>query len=265
MRIVDIYYLDANQNPVFLTGDCIQTDHADVSRKSNAKSYTMADGSLTLYPAQNDSAEFTLYLECKSAQAEAISSAVRHGQLLFAGMRTAGKTSDTPTDHHYLETAVHPAFIGLLPETSSIKIKEIEACADLFGVQIPMNLVLSAGNYYMQNLPVIKIDSLSLAGNAENFSGYTYQKSGWFCRNQILHTNSDLLSVSFAYSGSVPNLSASLKKSGVTVQNWNSVETENSCSASLDVGLNQFALLLSAPAYKPLGFRFSIWRNPAVS
>jgi len=265
LRIVDIYYLDANQNPVFLTGDCIQTDNTDVSRKSNAKSYTMADGSLMLYPAQNDSAEFTLCLECKSVQVEAISSAVRQGQLLFAGMHVGGKKSDTPTDRNYLETAIHPAFIGLLPENSNVKIKEIEACVDLFSVQIPMNLVLSAGNYRMQNLTVIKIDSLEFFENSENFSSYAYQKSGYFCRNQMLHTNSDTLPMSFTYSGNVPNLSASLKKSGVTVQSWNPVETENSCSAALDVGLNQFTLLLSAPAYKSLGFRFSVWRNPAVS
>lgn len=265
MRIVDIYYIDANQNPVFLTGDCIQTDTTDVSRKSNAKSYTMSDGSLCIYPVENDSAEFTLCLECKSVQVEAISSAVRQGQLLFAGMHVGGKKSDTPTDRNYLETAVHPAFVGLFPENSSIKIREIEACADMFSVQISMNLLLAAGNYQMQNLPVIHLDSIAFFENLENFSGYSYQKSGYFCKNQVLRTNSNTLPMSFTYSGNVPNLSASLKKSGVTVQSWNPVEAENSCSVSLDVGLNQFTLLLNAPAYKSLGFRFSVWKNPAIS
>lgn len=263
MRIIDIYYLD-NQNPVFLTGDCIQTDKADVSRKSNAKSYTMSDGSLVVYPVENDSAEFTLCLECTANQADAIARAVRRGQLLFSGMRVGGHTSFSPTDSGYLSQAVIPVLVGLLPETSNVKIREIEACANLYSVQIPMNLKITNGNYLTQNIPVIKIDSLSLFGNAENFSGYSYQKSGYFCKNQVIHTNSASMAFCFSYSGAVPNLSASLSNSGQNVQSWNPVGTENSCSAALAVGLNQFTLQLTAINYKTLKIRFSVWRNPEV-
>ena len=221
MRYVDIYREDTASDSGFalVAQDCIQIENANVTRKSTAKSFTMADGSLCLYPAENDSAEFTLYLECSGSQVSAISAAVRLGELYFAGMRVGSTASLSPADSGYLHNSTFSAFTGYLPENSSIQVKEIEAAADLYTVQIPMKLRLnSSGQYLLNSILFIRASGFSILGAEESFSAYRYRK-GSFCRSAVLFTSESSMPFSFALEAEIlaMGVSAKLEKGANTV------------------------------------------------
>lgn len=268
MRYIDVYReYDSASGFLLVTQDCIQTDKADISRRPNAKSFTMADGSLCLYPSAMDSAEMTLLLECSGNQANALASAVRFGRLYFAGMRAGGRTSRTPTDANYFSQTYYDAFVGYLTENTTVQIREIEAAADLFSVQIPLKLLLDDyGRPQLRTVPVLKISSLSLLGMAENFSGYAY-RNGIFHRKNIIFTNESEAGIAFSYSGSVSGLKAAVFKKQQTFLNWDVSGGDYSGILPLTVGENNFTLQLytANSYYKHAYFQFVIYRNPGIS
>ena len=279
MRYVDIYREDTASGSGFalVVQDCIQIENANVTRKSTAKSFTMADGTLCLYPSEKDSAEFTLSLECSGSQASKISAAVRLGELYFAGMRVGSTASLSPADSSYLHNSTFSAFTGHFPENSSIQVKEIEAAADLYSVQIPMKLQLSSsGKYLLTSVPFIRADSISVLGAEENFNAYRYRK-GAFCRSAVLFTSQASVSFSFNMAQSVLDnfdIFAKLGKEAVTVQLWSNTGTEgyesmiagnNSCTASLSDGRNDFVFRIWAQQFhKDFVLKFTVWKNPEV-
>ena len=137
MRKINIYRDDSG-TPALVASGLIQIETASVSRTPTGRSFIMADGSITFYPAENDIADFTLILECSAAQAEAVASAVRLGKLYFSGMRAGGTAAD----------ASH-AFTGFITEQSAVSIQEISSAADIYNLRIPMKLQLSGGQYVL--------------------------------------------------------------------------------------------------------------------
>ena len=267
MRYVDIYREDTASDSGFalVVQDCIQIENANVTRKSTAKSFTMADGTLCLYPSEKDSAEFTLSLECSGSQASKISAAVRLGELYFAGMRVGSTASLSPADSSYLHNSTFSAFTGHFPENSSIQVKEIEAAADLYSVQIPMKLQLSSsGEYLLTSVPFIRADSISVLGAEESFSAYRYRK-GAFCRSIVLFTSESQMPFSFAMETDVltRGVSAKLEKGTNTVYLWENPAAENTCTVSLSDGRNDFAFRIwTQQFHKAFVLKFTVWKNP---
>lgn len=140
MRKINIYR-EVSGSLVLVSADLIQIENADISRTPGGRSFTMADGSVTFYPAENDTADFTLIIECSGSQADAVASAVRFGKLYFSGMRVAGTAADS--SH---------VFTGFITEQSAVKIQEISSAADLYNLRIPMKLLLSDGNYVLSEV-----------------------------------------------------------------------------------------------------------------
>ncbi len=268
MRIVDVYRSDADSGFALVAQDCIQIEHADVSRKSSAKSFTMADGSFCLYPAEMDSAEFTLNLECSGSQVSAISAAVRLGELYFAGMRVSSAASVTPTDcNNYLNGRTFNAFTGYLPETSNIQVKEIEAAADLYTLHIPMKLRLnSSGNYFLHSMPLVRTSGFSVLGTTESFAAYSYRK-GVFCRKHVIFTNESQMSFSFSMTEEIlgDDASAKLEKNSVTAYFWETMSFQNDCTVTLQNGRNDFIFSIQkGTAHKKFVLTFTVWKNPEV-
>jgi len=267
LRYVDIYRADADSGFALVAQDCIQIEKTDVSRKSNAKTFTMADGSICLYPSEKDSAEFTLYLECSGSQVSAISAAVRLGELYFAGMRVGSTASATSTDKNYLSRSIFDAFTGYLPENYNIQVKEIEAAADLYTVQIPMKLRLnSSGQYLLNSMPFIRTNGFSILGAAESFSAYRYRK-GAFCRSAVLFTSESSMPFSFAMEAEILALgvSAKLEKGTNTFSLWENPDFENFNTAALSDGRNDFTFRIwTEQHHKQFVLKFTVWKNPEV-
>ena len=273
LRYVDIYRADADSGFALVAQDCIQIEKTDVSRKSNAKSFTMADGSLCLYPSVNDSAEFTLYLECSGSQVSEISAAVRFGELYFAGMRVGSTASATPTDKNYLnrDGYTFDVFTGYIPENYNIQVKEIEAAADLYTVQIPMKLQLnSSGHYHLtenvNNTPIVGITGFKIFGADESFLAYTYRK-GAFCRDAVLFTSGASMPFSFSMWDRIygTDASAKLEINGNIVCSWNEMTAENQGTVTLENGRNDFTFSIQkGTAYKKFILKFTVWKNPEV-
>ncbi|MBR1554488.1 MAG: hypothetical protein IJ644_03720 [Oscillospiraceae bacterium] len=140
MRKVNVYY-DANNGLTLAAADLIQIEDASVSRTPSGRSFVMADGSVTFYPAENDIADFTLILECNGTQAERVAAAVRYGKLYFSGMRAGGTAAD---EEH--------VFTGFITEQSSVSIQEISSAADVYNLRIPMKLLVSGGHYVLKEV-----------------------------------------------------------------------------------------------------------------
>ena len=140
MRKVNVYY-DANNGLTLAAADLIQIEDASVSRTPSGRSFVMADGSVTFYPAENDIADFTLILECNGTQAERVAAAVRYGKLYFSGMRTGSTAAD---EEH--------VFTGFITEQSSVSIQEVSSAADVYNLRIPMKLLVSGGHYVLKEV-----------------------------------------------------------------------------------------------------------------
>ena len=135
MRKINIYR-DVSGTMALVAADLVQIEDVSVSRTPSGRSFIMADGSVTFYPATNDIADFTLILECTGAQADAVASAVRFGKLYFSGMRAGGTAADT-----------NHAFTGLITEQSAVRVQEVSSAADVYNLRIPMKLLVSGGQY----------------------------------------------------------------------------------------------------------------------
>ncbi len=264
MRYIDIYKADVESGSGYalVTQDCIQTTSADLVRKPNAKTFTMADGSLCIYTAENDSAETVLNLEVTETQAQIISDHTRQGHLYFSGMRAGADALPTPTDPNYFSVQ-KKLFEGCLTENTSVRIQQIYP--DLFSLQIPLKMAVSDGSLKKIAFPVIQIDTLSLSGNTEDFSDYTY-KNGSFCRKNVIFTSESEMQIGFAYSGTIAGLKAAVFKNQQNFLNWDSVEAENSGTLPLSAGSNHFLFQIYTEnsAYKSLSFQFLIYRQPEV-
>lgn len=281
MRIIDVYRKNSASDSGFslVAQDLIQVGSADVSRKMNGKSFTMADGSLTFYRAENDAVQMSLEFECTAEQAKNLSEAVRYGQLFFAGMRAGVHTSKTPTDAVYLEWGIEEmnAFSCYLTENTTVNVQEISAKSDIYTVRIsPLRIEISEGVPELYEIPAIRLYDFLLDGNREQVTpsrNYTY-KNGIFYRNQVIFTDSENFSVSFKADAEPkenaeiqPVLKAVIQKNGSEVLNWDSVLSAEFSTGELALsdGDNTFDLILFTENkyYKRLCFRFSVWKQPA--
>lgn len=267
MRYIDIYR-KVSDNFILIAQDCIQTENADLTRKSVLKSFTMADGSTTLYTSGNDSAEMTLSLECNQAQIQAISEALHAGELYFTGMRAGGHALATPTDNgyfpQYLENPI-PAYIGILTENSSVRILETAAHADLFGLQIPLKLETSGGQFRTELIPtagLLETGGMNLDNRSINYSDFRYYK-GKFILKFMLFANSDNFFVGIW--GDKENCSYQLYQNG-DVKEWDDSQGDLQADCTLVSGLNTFEIeITQGENLKPVRFQFSVYRQAVQS
>lgn len=267
MRYIDIYRKVSDEF-VLVAQDCIQTEHADMTKKAVLKSFTMADGSTTLYTSGNDSAEMTLNLECSAVQAEAISEALHAGELYFTGMRSGAKPLPTPTDNGYFPTYLSedvPAFVGVLTENSSVRILETAAHADLFGLQIPLKLETSGGKLVEKLIPtagLLSTGGISIGGTSIDFSDYRYYKGSFIRKSVIFSSNASFF---VGIWGNKSSCSYLLKQNG-GLRGWDTSQGDLRAECQLVFGLNLFEIeIRQGENLKPVIFQFSVYRQAVQS
>lgn len=264
MRIIDIFYEDKNSDTGFrlVSTDYIQTGEAAFSRSSNGKTFTMADGSLLMYPVRHDKIQMTLQLECTRNKAVSLENAMYRGKLLFAGISTGTVQTATPTDKNYLNKPKH-ALAGYL--TRDFRSKQISA--DLFALEIGMQL---EDTQYL--IPVILTgfgsqEGLKIQDTVQNFSDFVYQKDGVFHRKQVIFTSDSRISIAFPVIISIDagTISAYLKRDSKILKSWSQMTQGAYCETvqELQSGMNLFQIGISAPyTCKPFFLQFRVYKFP---
>ena len=266
MRYIDIYR-KVSDNFILVAQDCIQTENADLTRKAVLKSFTMADGSTTLYTSGNDSAEMNLSLECSQAQIQAISEALHAGELYFTGMRAGAHPLPTPTDNDYFPAYLSeniPAFVGILTEDASVQILETAAHVDLFALKIPLKLETSGGQFKTELIPtagLLETGGINFDNRSLHYSDFCYDK-GKFILKFMLFANSDSFFVGIW--GDKEDCSYQLYQNG-DVKEWDDSQGDLQAECTLVSGLNTFEIKITkGENLKPVRFQVSVYRQ-AVS
>ena len=268
MRIIDVYREDSNSVTGFrLIGtDYIQTGEILVSRSSNAKVFTMSDGSLMMYPVEKDKIQTTLQLECGRSQAALLENAMHYGKLLFAGMSAGTALTATPTGKNYAGARKN-ALAGYL--TGNFRTKQVSS--GMFAMEIVLQLENTGSAGYL--IPVIMTgfgtqEGLKIQESIQNFSDFIYRKDGIFHRKQVIFTSDAQISIAFPVILSIDagNISGKIMHNSIVCQSWSSLAQGDYCETvqQLQKGMNLFEITLFTNEYtcKPLNLQFHVYKFP---
>lgn len=269
MRIIDIYREDTASDTGFrlIEGGFIQAGENTLSRTLNAKTFTMADGSLMMYPAAKDRIQMPIGLECSGNQAALLENAVHYGKLFFAGIHAGTSKSPSQTDKNY-PSATKKAFAGYVTGT----FRENQISSDLFSIEIPCQFDFDE----TAAVPVIMTgfgndSGLKIGDNIQKFSDFAFLKDGFFHRKQIIFTSNAKINLAFPVilSISTEGIRASVSRNNTQVQSWTDLTQDSVCEINLDLqtGINHFQIIIEGVnalyyAHRPMKLQFSVYKFP---
>jgi len=199
------YEIVTQEVPHFIDAGFLQVGEATARKNLTTQQYTMADGSVCVYPAQNPVTRMTLELECTERQAHHLEEALCHVPLLLTGVKYGAEDAD--------QTIVYPAGIGrLYTLDGEAEIGEKYAGSGIYSVKLPLIVQTGEdGERFCDLLGIMMYFDGSLV--PEGVSAYRYsprervqnpyygvRPSGLFVRKNVYFTASDTFSFKFVKS-----------------------------------------------------------------
>ena len=198
------YEIVTQEVPHFIDAGFLQVGEAKARKNLTMQQYTMADGSVCVYPAQNPVTRMTLELECTELQAHHLEEALCHVPLLLTGVKYGAADADL---YNYY---IYPPGTGrLYTLDGEAEIGEKYAGSGIYSVKLP--LIVNTNEDDIKGLDGLGIrlyyDGAETPEESSAFSyvprarvqdtGRSIAPSGLFVRKNVYFTASDTFTLSF--------------------------------------------------------------------
>ena len=256
-------YKQTADGVAFVTGGCIQVGEPGIQRTPIVRSFTLADGSPVVYPAQKDTAAVTLSLECTQAQAAEIEKLVHGAQIILTGIKAGallGAGLQTADDY--------PAQSGCTAIiTGAVDVTEKFARSGIYSVELPLQILVgNTGEAEPVTVPGLRFAAISLDGETGQFlPRYHTERArvlgavrACWVRNSRYFTSSGTLDVTWAVASGNPT--CTLYVNGAEIADATGAGG-TFADTPLTVGDNEIVLVLTADGCRPLHVVIPVYRQ----
>lgn len=205
------YEIVTEETVRFIDAGYLQVGDATERKQITMQQYTMADGTICVYPAQKAVARMTLELECTELQAHHLEEALCHMPLLLTGVKHGA------ADAGFYDYYIYPSGIGrLYILDGEAEIGEKYAGSGIYSVRLPLIVQTGEEGTRMCRTPDIRL-YFDGSDTPETSSAYTYVPktrvhdygrnivpSGLFVRKEVYYTASDTFTMKFMPSALYP-------------------------------------------------------------
>lgn len=194
-RLIDIYRHGDNEEGLhYILGGLQQTGTPSVQCTPLLKSFTMANGTFTVYRTGAGMDSMTVELECSLSDADSIQTSARnYGSLIFANL-------------HHMKSNYHVQPVSLIGTelffTGSITSEMLSYKSDLCRVSLGVQMVSSNGDGIV--VPAILANSVTIYGDTKSFQSHAIYHDGAYYLRQPIRLNANASSFQILFSPDLP-------------------------------------------------------------